>query len=190
MSLRESKKRALILRVQDEAYRLAAQRGYDGTTIEAVAAAAGVSPSTVYRTFGTKEGIFLWDELEIPTIEALETELSRHTAVEAVVAVIEAVGTAQFHLPVDEMRERWRFLMDEPALRCAMREEFDRFEAVVADMLRSRGTVTAGEARVIASAGMGALHVMFEAWVADDPSTDLASAATDAASALRAVLSG
>jgi AcrR family transcriptional regulator len=188
MSLRDDKKRAMILRVQDEAYRLAAERGYEGTTVEAVAAAAGVSPSTVYRTFGTKEGIFLWDELEMPTIEALESELSAHASAEAVAAVIEAVGTADFHLPVEEMREHWRFLMSEPALRCAMREAFERFEVLVAGMLANRGVASAAEARVIAAAGMGALHVMFEEWVAGDPPIDLASAAVDAAAALRSVL--
>jgi len=190
MSFRDEKKRAMILRVQDEAYRLAAERGYEGTTVEAVASAAGVSPSTVYRTFGTKEGIFLWDELEVPTIEALESELSQHTPVEAVAAVIAGVGSTGFHLPVEEMRERWRFLMGEPALLCATREAFARFEVVLAGMLSGRGSVTVAEARVIAAAGMGALHAMVEAWASDDPPTGLDAAAADAAAALRAVLSG
>ncbi|HEX4359726.1 MAG TPA: TetR family transcriptional regulator [Pseudonocardia sp.] len=40
------------------ARRLLAERGYEGTTIRAVAAAAGVDPSMVMRYYGNKEGLF------------------------------------------------------------------------------------------------------------------------------------
>ena len=39
----------MMLRVQDEAFRSAFDVGYAATTVEAIAAAAEVSPSTVYR---------------------------------------------------------------------------------------------------------------------------------------------
>jgi AcrR family transcriptional regulator len=41
-----------------EARRLLAEKGYEGTTIRAVAAAAGVDPSMVMRYYGNKEGLF------------------------------------------------------------------------------------------------------------------------------------
>ncbi len=190
MSLREAKKRELILRVQDEAYRLAAERGYGGTTIEAIAAGAGASPSTVYRTFGTKEAIFLWDELEVPTIDALAEQLSFQTPVDAVIAVVAAIGTAEFHVSTNEMRERWRLLMGEPALECAFREAIARFTDVLAEMFVDRGDLETVEARIIAGAATAAIEAMWATWVMSEPPVDLATAASRASQALRSVLNG
>jgi AcrR family transcriptional regulator len=44
-------------RIRDEALRLFGDRGPDGVTIRAVAAAAGVSPALVMRHYGTKDGL-------------------------------------------------------------------------------------------------------------------------------------
>jgi AcrR family transcriptional regulator len=44
-------------RVLDAAFRLFAKGGYAGTTIAAVAAAAGVSSETIYQSFGGKRGL-------------------------------------------------------------------------------------------------------------------------------------
>ncbi len=52
---RSEKTRAAIL---SAARQLLADRGYEGTTIRAVAARAGIDPSMVIRYYGTKEGLF------------------------------------------------------------------------------------------------------------------------------------
>src|SRR5262245_57106007 len=44
-------------RVLDAAFRLFVERGYAGTTVAAVAEEAGVSPETVYQSFGGKRGL-------------------------------------------------------------------------------------------------------------------------------------
>ena len=44
-------------RILESAYRLFAERGYAGTTITAVAEAAGVSPETIYLSLGGKRGL-------------------------------------------------------------------------------------------------------------------------------------
>lgn len=74
--LRQRKRRAAMDHIQDVALDLFDEHGFDGVTIERVAAAAEVSPSSVYRYFGTKEGIVLHDrhraeltELEAPTTD-------------------------------------------------------------------------------------------------------------------------
>jgi AcrR family transcriptional regulator len=50
--------------IQEHAIRLFLERGYEQTTVSAVAAAAGVSPMTLYRHFPTKEDLVLRDEYD------------------------------------------------------------------------------------------------------------------------------
>jgi AcrR family transcriptional regulator len=45
------------LRILDAAQRLFAEKGYAATTVEAIAAAAGVAVDTVYASFGSKRGV-------------------------------------------------------------------------------------------------------------------------------------
>jgi len=59
---RASRKLQTFRRIQEEAMRLFLDKGYDATTVEEVAAAAGVSHMTVYRHFPTKEALVLTDE--------------------------------------------------------------------------------------------------------------------------------
>ncbi|GAA3171398.1 helix-turn-helix domain-containing protein [Nonomuraea salmonea] len=48
--------------IQAHAIRLFSERGYDATTMNDVAEAAGVSPMTLYRHFPTKEDLVLIDQ--------------------------------------------------------------------------------------------------------------------------------
>ena len=69
--------------IQDEAVQLFTQRGFAAVTVEEVADRAAVSPSTIYRYFGTKEGIVLWDELDGPIGEAIARHLGQLSPFEA-----------------------------------------------------------------------------------------------------------
>jgi AcrR family transcriptional regulator len=180
----------MMLRVQDEAFRNAFEVGYAATTVEAVAAAADVSPSTVYRAFGTKEGIFLWDELEFPTRELLARELLRHSPVDASIAVVEAVGDFEFHLPEAEMRERFEFVLAEPVLRSSLGEAFRHFESELTKRFVEGGTVGPIEARITAAAAMAAMLSAIEVWANAEPPRPFSSAARDASASLRKVLTG
>jgi AcrR family transcriptional regulator len=62
--LQARKKLAAMHRIQTVALDLFEQRGFDAVAIETVAAAADVSPRTVYRYFGTKEMLVIWDEAD------------------------------------------------------------------------------------------------------------------------------
>lgn len=58
----------------DEARRLASAQGYQGLTIRAVAAAANTTPVTIYRYFGSKDGLAqqLMAEWALQTLTRLE----------------------------------------------------------------------------------------------------------------------
>ena len=68
--LRERKKTRTRLAIRREAFRLFEQQGYADTTVEQIAAAAEVSPRTLYRYFGGKEGLLLSDDHISPIVEA------------------------------------------------------------------------------------------------------------------------
>jgi AcrR family transcriptional regulator len=59
VGLRERKKHRTTLALQDAAYRLFAQKGYHQTTVDDIAAAAGVSTRTYYRYYRNKEDVVL-----------------------------------------------------------------------------------------------------------------------------------
>ncbi len=55
--VRARKRRRVRQRIEDCALRAFSERGFDDVTVEQVCVAAGVSPATFYRYFGTKEEV-------------------------------------------------------------------------------------------------------------------------------------
>ena len=51
-----------------------ASTGYQRTTVEQIAAAAEVSPSTFFRYFPTKEDLVLQDDMDTRMVEAFERQ--------------------------------------------------------------------------------------------------------------------
>src|SRR5215217_9209055 len=71
LGLRERKKIQTKETIQREAYRLFEEQGYANTTVEQIAEAAEVSPSTFFRYFPSKELVLMADDLDQVTVEAL-----------------------------------------------------------------------------------------------------------------------
>lgn len=65
--------------VQDVALTMMQERGFDGVTVAAIARGAGVSPSTVYRHFGTKEALVLSGDGTDRLVAAITAEASETT---------------------------------------------------------------------------------------------------------------
>src|SRR6188768_168311 len=74
--------------IQDRALDLFDERGFAAVTIEQVAAAAEVSPSTVYRLFGTKEGLLVADEFDVMSEDALRDFLDVDDPVGSLLAAV------------------------------------------------------------------------------------------------------
>ncbi|MFC9999954.1 TetR family transcriptional regulator [Nocardia sp. NPDC127526] len=70
-SVWEQRKIEAMSRIQRVALELFDEHGYRDVTVERVAAAAGVSASSIYRYFGTKEMLVLYDEADPQVLEVL-----------------------------------------------------------------------------------------------------------------------
>ena len=188
MTLRERKRQQTKERIQDEAFRLVLRDGFEATTIEAIAEAAEVSPSTVYRYFGTKEGILLWDELEPPSWEVLQEELKVRPPMEALLATFERVMQIGFHIPDEEVRERIRLIFELPQLRTAFRDGLAAYERDFAAVIAEGSDVGRLEARVIAVIAIGTFAAVIEDWAMAPDEQPFAAVAEANLQALRNVL--
>lgn len=74
--------------IHERALDLFDERGFDAVTIEEIAAAAEVSPSSVYRYFGTKEGLIVADEFESWSQEQVEGILDVNDPVGSMIQVV------------------------------------------------------------------------------------------------------
>jgi AcrR family transcriptional regulator len=103
--------------IQDAAFRLFDETGYHATSVEDIAAAAGVSRSTFFRLFGSKEAVIFPDHKAL--LAAVSARLNASTAASAIDAVSDAVRLVLFHYVSegDRARTRYRLTSSVEALR-------------------------------------------------------------------------
>jgi AcrR family transcriptional regulator len=160
LGLRERKKLRTRQTIREAARRLIDERGYDNTTIEQIAAAAEVSPSTVFRYFPSKEHIVLTDDYARFTMAFLR----ERPADEPPLAALRAVVTETVRRLAGEFSEeyRWRrrLVRQVPAIRALVGEEQDRWVESVGEVLAERAGLAADnlELRVLVGAVTGAFH--------------------------------
>jgi AcrR family transcriptional regulator len=90
--LRERKKAKTRAALQEHALRLFREQGYEATTVDEIADAAEVSPSTFFRYFPTKEDVVLYDALDPLLLEAFEAQPADLSPVGALRATMREVS--------------------------------------------------------------------------------------------------
>lgn len=152
-SLRERKKIATMHQVQETALALFTEHGFDRVTIEQVAEAAEVSPSTVYRYFGTKEGLVVYDEYDDQVVLAMGHYLRQGLSPwEATEAALGLVSDGIFVAEEASTRTRIQMFFEVPSVQSAVYLVVDAVVDDIAREMASTGRWTFGQGRVIASA--------------------------------------
>ena len=159
--LRERKKARTRATIQREALRLFQRDGYAATSVEAIAAAAEVSPSTFFRYFPTKEDVVLTDFVDETTIERFVEAPAELSVLEALTY---AVRTGIAALPEEDFELehlRNRLIRDVPELRRGMMAEMVRPMELLATAIGQRlGREVDDDVKMFAGAAIGALALL------------------------------
>ncbi|MBF6327368.1 TetR family transcriptional regulator [Nocardia transvalensis] len=164
MGLRERKKERTRRTIRTEAFRLFREQGYADTTIEQIAEAADVSPSTFFRYFPSKERLVLTDDLDPVLMRALEAQPRDLTPMaafrQAVLDTLAAIDEEELEFE----RQRVKLIFGEPELRGALGQETERNVAMLADMIARRAGRSPDDLEIRAFSGalVGGLHAAFE----------------------------
>jgi mycofactocin system transcriptional regulator len=121
------------------ALRLFTRQGFDATTIEQIAAAAGVSKRTFFRYFSSKADV-LWSEFD-REVEHIRAELAGiPPAVPMMRAIRRAVVAANHYGPGDvpELRLRMNLIGSVPALMSSAALHYGAWEQAISDFAAAR----------------------------------------------------
>jgi AcrR family transcriptional regulator len=168
---RERKKAQTRQRLQEQALRLFVERGYEATTVEQIAAAAGVSHMTFFRYFPTKEDAVLSDSYDPLLVAAIRSRpRTEHPVTRIHAAIREGLG-AIYPVIREALLVRTRLALRTPALRARLWEN----QFATRDLLA--GALADGEPtfamRVLASACLATLTTALEEWVDTEGAADL-----------------
>ncbi|WP_433661925.1 TetR family transcriptional regulator [Nocardia sp. CA-128927] len=145
------------LTVVDQALRLFAEKGYEATTVDEIAEAAGISRRTFFRQFRSKEDVIFADH-ESQLAQAAEFLAAApgdpwETVCEAVVQVFE-----RFTQWREIAERRYQVVRRVPALREREIVTVFRYERLFTDYLRDRLPEVPDLARVQYTAAVTATH--------------------------------
>ena len=167
--LRERKKARTRASIREHALRLFREDGYQRTTVEKIAEAAEVSPSTFFRYFPTKEDVVLQDDMDVRMIEALEQQPPELPPVAAVRAAARQMFGSYTAADLDVLRETTALTLTVPEIRARALDEFARTISAVAEALAKRAGRPADDLAVRTAAGaiigvIMAITMPWEGW--------------------------
>ena len=174
LGLRERKKAKTRATIREHALRLFREQGYQATTVEQIAEAAEVSPSTFFRYFPNKEAVVLQDDYDPMLVAAFEAQPAELSPVAALRGAMQAVFAG---LPTEELaleRERQKLVLSVPELRAGALDGLAGTIQMIAEIVAERVGRRADELAVRSFAGavMGVLLAALFA-AAEDPTADI-----------------
>jgi AcrR family transcriptional regulator len=179
VSLRERKKARTRASIREHALRLFREQGYQATTVEQIAQAAEVSPSTFFRYFPTKEDLVLRDDMETRALAAFERQPPELSTIGAIRTALHETLASYTQEEMAQIREL-AMLITVPEVRARAIDELARaIHAMAAAVAQRSGrpaddlavrTITGAVAGVIMSVTMPWEPRTQEGWHLSDQS--------------------
>ncbi len=132
LNLRQRNRMAAIRAIQDTAMELFDARGFHNVTIDDIAREAAVSPSTFYRYFGSKEGLFTVDPFAAVGADAFGEILDLDDLPGTMARLADSAGDGG---PWRGMR----YVLEEPTVRAAVYATMDDMVERITTALADRG---------------------------------------------------
>ncbi|MDO9352930.1 MAG: helix-turn-helix domain-containing protein [Solirubrobacteraceae bacterium] len=174
-------------RLQEAAYELYTERGYDATTVAEIAERAGLTKRTFFRHFADKREVLFWrservTELVVEAVEGAPADVGPFEA--ASLGVVAATEFLNDRRPFSQRRHA--LISANPELQERELIKMARLSGSVAEALRARG-VAEVEAAMAAEATMAAFRVGWERWVEPTETRSFTEVAREMLDGLRAV---
>jgi len=176
--------------IEQAAFRLYAERGFEGTTIEAIAAAVGVGRRTIFRYYDSKNDI-PWGQFDLTLrhfktlLDEMPEDLPLHVAVHR--------GVLQFNeFPEGAQpphRERMRLILRTPALEAHSVHRYAEWRAVIADFVARRLALTSNDLlpQTVGRVSLALALTAYDRWL-DRPESSLQQLLDEAMASLQQYL--
>jgi AcrR family transcriptional regulator len=166
LPLRDRKRLTAMRRIQTVALELFEAEGFDAVTVERIAAAADASPSSIYRWFGTKEHLVIWDEYDPTTLAAIEVQLASAPPLDALRQVVRSTVFAAVERDEARIRRRLRLAFTNPSVEAASTLQTYEMATSMAGLLAAKldRDVDSLEVQVFAHALAGGILGAFRNW--------------------------
>lgn len=173
-------------KVQEAALRLFRRHGYEAVTVEQIAAAAGVGPATIYRNFGSKERVILWDEYDPLLLDCIAKQLPLKPPLRAVRdGLIDSLSVVYREDAVSILR-RARLIRTTPALLAAAAVDMQALRQALIDLLSTQ-VKDPFRCAILAAAVVVTLEAAINRWVEEKGRRPLAAMMREAFKVLAAL---
>ena len=176
-------------RLERAAMELFQERGYVRTTVEDIAARAGLTERTFFRYFADKREVLFSGskELEKGIVDRIERTPEEVSPIHAVAAAFEAAGAElQDRRDLRFVRARYALVTKHAEIQERELIKLASLAVAVTKALHARG-VSEPAASLAAEAGVAVFKVGFERWVSEKKPQDFAAHIRAAVDALKAV---
>ncbi|MCE4224401.1 TetR family transcriptional regulator [Methylobacterium sp. C25] len=184
--LRERKRRQTRERIAEAGMRLFLERGFEETTLDAIAEQADIARRTFFHYFNTKESIL--NSLQDTTEASLRASIARadpgrapfDVVCEAMLEMVSGFGT-------EEARAIDRLLRSSEALLARKQANYQTQELMIFAALTKKWAAPdlAPKLRLVALACVGALRLASDAWSSSDGTRPLQDHLVDVFTTLR-----
>jgi AcrR family transcriptional regulator len=167
------------------------EHGFDNTTVEEIAARAGLTERTFFRYFADKREVLFGGahELQEFLVAHLLDAPASLPPLEAVATAYMAAGDDIFEARRDFSRARQAIIVANVELQERELVKLATLTGALADALRRRG-VADPAASLAAEAGGSAFKLGFERWLEDTTGTTMSAFIRESLDALKAVAAG